>query len=120
MNILGCHNQQRNRCKVNSSNFLNTSNNIDPVTLQPVTQPLKPSQTLQEELLSTARQERSLDSMGYSECPAEAQDFSYEQILAEQERHKEILFQIEQYGIIIFAVFFIFFNAFYWLHLLFF
>ena len=99
-------------------NLGNTSQNFDPVTLQPVSNPLKPSPTLQDELLSSARKERSLDSIGYSECPAESQDYLYQKILAEQEKHKEILFRIERYGIIIFALFFIFFNAFYWLHLL--
>ena len=42
----------------------------------------------------------------------------YEKILEQQERNKELLFLIERYGIIMFALFFIFFNIIYWLHIL--
>ncbi len=42
-----------------------------------------------------------------------------ERIKREEElRHKEILFKIERYGIILFASFFLVFNAVYWVDLL--
>ena len=118
INILGCQNIQRKRFRANDLKLVDNRNGFDPVIFQTETKPLKPPPTLQEELFSKARTERSLDTIGYREYPAKAQDLTYEKILAEQEKHKEILFQLEQYGIIIFALFFIIFNAFYWVNFL--
>ena len=45
-------------------------------------------------------------------------EIDYDGLVAEEERQREILFRIERYGIVAFAIFFVVFNVFYWLHLL--
>ena len=49
---------------------------------------------------------------------AGASEGDLEALQAEEERQREIIFRIERYGIVAFAVFFVVFNVFYWLHLL--
>ena len=36
----------------------------------------------------------------------------------EEARQREVIFRIERYGIVVFAIFFVVFNAYYWIHLL--
>ena len=89
------------------------------MSLQPMMgQPLQPSAAAQ--LASGVRREVSVDTLDNSELPGGGggPDPEYERLLAEEERQREILFTIERYGIVVFAIFFIFFNIFYWLHLL--
>jgi len=84
-------------------------NNINQHTLEPMTM---------TEIVSAARRERSLGLADNSEADFENLDLEYELILQQQEKNKELLFLIERYGIIMFALFFIFFNIIYWLHIL--
>ena len=84
-------------------------NNINQHTLEPMTM---------TEIVSAARRQRSMGLPDNSEADFENLDLEYELILQQQEKNKELLFLIERYGIIMFALFFIFFNIIYWLHIL--
>ena len=48
----------------------------------------------------------------------EATSGDYDVLQLEEARQREVIFRIKRYGIIVFAVFFVVFNAYYWLHLL--
>ena len=82
---------------------------IDQSTLEPLTM---------NEIVSAARRQRNIGIQDNCEIYFEDLDLEYEKILEQQERNKELLFLIERYGIIMFALFFIFFNIIYWLHIL--
>ena len=82
---------------------------IDQSTLEPLTM---------NEIVSAARRQRNIGIPDNCEIYFEDLDLEYEKILEQQERNKELLFLIERYGIIMFALFFIFFNIIYWLHIL--
>ena len=117
----GGQNRHRGRCRANTFDFIGPSsqqqNRSNHVSLQPMMgQPLQPSAAAQ--LASGVRREVSVDTLDNSELPGGGPDPEYERLLAEEERQREILFTIERYGIVVFAIFFIFFNIFYWLHLL--
>ena len=107
-----------NRGRGNTFEFIGSgqSRQSNHVSLQPMIQPLQPSTAAQ--IVSGIRKEASLDTIDNSEFPNGGPDPEYEKLLAEEERQREILFTIERYGIVVFAIFFIFFNIFYWLHLL--
>ena len=42
----------------------------------------------------------------------------YDPVQVEEARQREVIFRIERYAIVVFAVFFVVFNAYYWVHLL--
>lgn len=107
-----------NRGRGNTFEFIGSgqSRQSNHVSLQPMIQPLQPSTAAQ--IVSGIRKEASLDTIDNSDFPGGGPDPEYEKLLAEEERQREILFTIERYGIVVFAIFFIFFNIFYWLHLL--
>ena len=65
-------------------------------------QPLQPSAAAQ--LASGVRREVSVDTLDNSEMPGGGPDPEYERLLAEEERQREILFTIERYGIVVFAI----------------
>ena len=117
-NHSGGQNRHRGRCRANTFDFIGSggSRGSNHVSLQPMIQPLQPSTA--SALASGVRREVSVDTIDNSEFPGGGADPEYERLLAEEERQREILFTIERYGIVVFAIFFIFFNIFYWLHLL--
>ena len=106
-------NRSRGRYRAPPSDYLTRSNHV---SLQPMMQPLQP--TTAAALAAGVRRDVSVDTIDNSEFPTGGTDPEYEKLLAEEERQREILFTIERYGIVVFAIFFIFFNVFYWLHLL--
>ena len=122
-NQSGGQNRHRGRCRANTFDFIGSGGSNLPggrgsnhVSLQPMMQPLQPSAAAQ--IATGVRREMSHDTIDDSEFPGGGPDPEYERLLAEEERQREILFTIERYGIVVFAIFFIFFNIFYWLHLL--
>ena len=93
---------------------------FDPVSLLPITHPTQPSP---REIVSVARQMRGLiDIEKDLSSRVDLADIEFlkdeENILEMREKHSEIIFQVERYCILIFALLFIFFNIFYWPYLL--
>ena len=112
INQSGGQNRHRGRCRANTFDFIgsggSSAGRSNHVSLQPMIQPLQPSTAAQ--MASGVRREVSLDTIDNSEFPGGGPDPEYERLLAEEERQREILFTIERYGIVVFAIFFIFFN----------
>ena len=107
--------RNRGRNRMNTIDYVGSGGGGTHVSLQPMAQPLRPSAAAQ--FAAGVRRDASVDTMDNSDG-ATGIDPEYEKLLAEEERQREILFTIERYGIVVFAIFFIFFNVFYWLHLL--
>ena len=108
---------RQNKRKNTSFNFV-PQRTFDPVTLLPV-QAIHPSP---RKIVAKARQMRGLmdveKSVGYCEGIDDIEFLKQEeQILEMKERHSEILFNVERYCILVFAVMCILFNIFYWPYL---
>ena len=86
---------------------------FDPITLQPIPN-FAPSQTSMQDVVSRARREMNLGKPGGS---GDDIDMMYKKIEEEEERYKEFINDMERYSIVMFAIFFILFNIWYWFHL---
>ena len=101
---------RKNRKKRHFVSNIAFGNPIDQNTLQPLTM---------TEIVSAARRKRNMSMTDQSEkLSLDDHDLEYEKILLQQEKNKELLFLIERYAIIMFALFFMLFNVIYWLHIL--
>ena len=108
----------QNRIKGTSFNLASTTT-FDPVSLVPI----HPTQPSPREIVATARQMRGLMEMDKdiqtNEGFADIEFFKEEErILEMKEKHSEILFKVERYCIVIFALLCVLFNIFYWPYLL--
>lgn len=84
--------------------------------------PVQATQPSPRKIVAVARQMRGLIDVEKSiGCGEGIDDFEFlkqeEQILEMKERHSEILFNVERYCILVFAVMCILFNIFYWPYL---
>ena len=86
---------------------------FDPITLQPIPT-FGSSQTSIQDVVSRARKEMNLGKPGGSGDDIE---MMYKDIEEEEERYKEFINDMERYSIVMFAIFFILFNIWYWFHL---
>ena len=98
-------------------NDISSSGSFESAQLLQLTQPLQKSAT--RTTLSDVRKESSLNTIGTKENMKRDLDVEYEKILVEEERLREILSTVERHCIVIFAIFFVLFNIFYWVDLLF-
>ena len=110
------NNRNNQRAKPRSGNYDfygGSSMKGNNISLQPMNMGLAPS--IAAQIAAGVRRDMSVDTMDNT---SGEMDPEYQSFLAEEQRQREILFTIERYGIVVFAIFFIFFNIFYWLHLL--
>ena len=98
-------------------NDISSSGSFDSAHLLQLTQPLQKSAT--RTMLSDVRKESSLNTIGMKEGIKRYLDVEYEKILVEEERQRDILSTVERHCIVIFAIFFVLFNIYYWIDLLF-
>ena len=86
---------------------------FDPITLQPIPT-FAPSRNSMQDVVSRARREMNPGKPGGSGDDIE---MMYKHIEEEEERYKEFINDMERYSIVMFAIFFILFNIWYWFHL---
>ena len=86
---------------------------FDPITLQPIPT-FAPSRNSMQDVVSRARREINF---GKKEVAGDDIEMMYKHIEEEEERYKEFINDMERYSIVMFAIFFILFNIWYWFHL---
>ena len=111
---------KRNKRRIKETSFnLASTTTFDPVSLLPIYS----NQPSPRQIVATARQMRGLMDMekdiqsneGFADIEFLKEE---ERILQMKEKHSEILFKVERYCIVIFALLCVLFNIFYWPYLL--